>query len=201
MRFKAIGYRVIVETKKSRKQTEGGIDLPEISQEREAYATARGVITDVGKDAWVGFDDNEPWAYIGDNVIFSKHAGVIVYSEDGTMYRIMNDKDILAVDFGDRGGLLAVGHRVLVRPEKVDEKTEGGIFIPDQVRDRHMLAKTVGTLVHAGPQAWRGIGNGEPWAEVGDTVHYHQYGGFVVDDEHGQLRILEDEDLIASVRL
>jgi len=99
--------------------------------------------------------------------------------------------------------IVPCGHRVLVRPDKVEERTRGGsgLFIPAQSRDREQYAMTFGAILAVGPTAWKAFDDGKPWAKVGDRVSYAKYGGFIIEDpetkEH--YRLLNDEDVIAVV--
>ena len=92
-------------------------------------------------------------------------------------------------------------HRVLVRPERVEEKTRGGLYVPEHTRERQQAASIRGELVAAGPNAWKAFDDGRPWADVGDTVIFAKYGGFEVEDEETktEYRLLNDEDIIAKI--
>ena len=48
---------------------------------------------------------------------------------------------------------IPAGHRVLVRPERVEEKTRGGLYVPEHTRERQQAASIRGELVAAGPNA------------------------------------------------
>jgi len=101
------------------------------------------------------------------------------------------------MDLVNKSGIEPAGHRVLVLPEEVKEKTDGGIYLPQQAKDREQAAVIVGTLVAVGPQAWDGFGDGKPWAGVGDDVIFAKYGGAVVKGIDGkEYRILNDEDIV-----
>jgi len=89
------------------------------------------------------------------------------------------------------------GHRVVVKPDDVQERTESGIYLPPQGIDRKKAEMTTGELVAVGRNAWKAFDDGAPWAEVGDTVIYAKYGGYSVRDEDGgEYRILNDEDIV-----
>ena len=91
-----------------------------------------------------------------------------------------------------------LGYCVLVKPEKIQEKTEGGIYIPDRTRDQEQNAVTRGVVVAIGKLAWWNHGEGQPWAEIGDKVIFAKYGGKIIKDRNGEeFRILNDEDIIA----
>lgn len=117
-------------------------------------------------------------------------------------------------------GIKPSGNRVVVKPDDVERKTDGGIIIPDAQADSHAHAQTIGTLVEVGPDAWSHLtkrkyrlidgglklveiektGYSEPFAKVGDRVAFAKYGGLAVEGEDGnQYRILNDEDITARV--
>ena len=81
----------------------------------------------------------------------------------------------------NESGFIPTGELVLVRLRKVEEKTAGGIVIPDSVTDKHQMAETTGEVIAMGQNAaahprMHGI-------EVGDTVLFPRYSGnnFPVD--------------------
>ena len=47
------------------------------------------------------------------------------------------------------------GWRILVMPYMGRDKTEGGIYVPDQVRDRESKATVVAYVVKVGPLAYK----------------------------------------------
>ncbi len=76
---------------------------------------------------------------------------------------------------------MVTAEKVLVRPLKVQEKTSGGIILPEVTKAREELASQMGILVGIGPLAEHapeldGI-------ELGDVVFYPRYRGadFPVD--------------------
>lgn len=101
--------------------------------------------------------------------------------------------------------LAPCGHRVIIRPRKVDEVSKGGIVLVDQTKDLEKRATQIGTVVAIGPQAWKAFSDGVPWAKVGDTVMYSRYSGadvpedvkVKVDSEAERLVICNDEDVLS----
>lgn len=100
------------------------------------------------------------------------------------------------------------GHRVLVKPDDIEETDEitksakaAGIQIVQDERTKKAKEATQiwGTLVAIGKTAWLAYDNGEHWAEVGDRVAYAKYGGSFIDDPDTKERyvILNDEDIKA----
>lgn len=100
----------------------------------------------------------------------------------------------------NQSGILPTGGHLLVLPDKVEEKTAGGIYIPQDTQEKEQQAATVGTLVAVGPGAWLDLDDGKPWAEVGDRVSYSRYAGVAMvgqDDESYVL--INDNDILARL--
>lgn len=70
--------------------------MPGTVKERHHLAQMAGVAVAIGKTAWVDFK-SEPWAKVGDRVMFSKYSGVILRGKDDKQYRMVNDEDIVAI--------------------------------------------------------------------------------------------------------
>jgi len=69
------------------------IVMPETVKERTTMVETRAVVIEVGPVAWD--DEPEPRAKPGDKVLISKFAGaMVVGTEDGVTYRLVNDRDI-----------------------------------------------------------------------------------------------------------
>ena len=95
----------------------------------------------------------------------------------------------------------ALGHHVLVKVYEPDQKSKGGILIPEQVRAADQRGAEIGTIVDVGPTAWKADGlGGEPWAKVGDKIWFAKYAGKWVKDSKTdeQLLILLDTDIVAQ---
>ena len=93
------GWRILLLPYQGRKQTTGGILLPEESREREAVGTVCGYVLRVGPLAYQ--DPNkfgegaEPWCKEGDWVLFGRYAGSRFKIEGGEV-RLFNDDEVLA---------------------------------------------------------------------------------------------------------
>jgi co-chaperonin GroES (HSP10) len=89
-----------------------------------------------------------------------------------------------------------VGYRILVKPNQVDETSEGGIIL---VQDKKLekAGQMTGTLVAIGNMAWTQYGDPTPWANVGDRVLYSRYAGSFIEDPISKVeyKLLNDEDL------
>lgn len=91
-------------------------------------------------------------------------------------------------------GLVPVEFKVLVKPDVVEEKTGGGIYIPDTSRERQELAQARGTLVATGGRAWEEMGKTAP--QVGDRVWFAKFGGVPIKGADGQMyRLINDKDV------
>ena len=94
----------------------------------------------------------------------------------------------------------ACGHRVIVKPDAVEEVSKGGIIVAaGKDKERQQQAQITGVIVDIGPTAWKAFDDGEPWAQVGDRVYFAKYGGYVIEDDGEQYRLLNDEDVTARI--
>jgi len=79
--------------------------------------------------------------------------------------------------------------RVIVKPVKADDKTAGGIIIPDTAKEKPQK----GTIVASGPGK-----KDEPVSvKEGDTVLYSKYAGTELQLDGEQLLILRESDILA----
>jgi chaperonin GroES len=96
-------------------------------------------------------------------------------------------------------GLKPVGRAVLVKPYLVEEKTAGGLILPDQVRSKDQLAEQRAILIEAGAHAWRD--EPTPRAVPGDRILFSKWAGYQAigpaDDE--VYRIVNDSDIFTLI--
>jgi len=90
------GGHLLVKPKKVEEVTEGGIIMPHETLTKEQQAATEGRLVAVGSSAWRDLDDGQPWAYAGDNISYSRYAGVEMTGADGEQYMLINDVDVLA---------------------------------------------------------------------------------------------------------
>ena len=82
------------------------------------------------------------------------------------------------------------------------DKTEGGIYVPDQVRERESRATVVAYVVKLGPLAYKDpdkFGGSDPWCKEGDWVCIGRYAGSRFTIEGGEVRIINDDEVIATI--
>lgn len=95
------------------------------------------------------------------------------------------------------------GRRILIRPTKIEKKSEGGIILPEDTVDKEQRAATTGVVVAIGDLAWEDFPEGKHWAEVGDTIVFKAHQGMrIKSEETGEydLLLLNDLDVAATVK-
>lgn len=79
--------------------------------------------------------------------------------------------------------------RVIVKPAAAEEKTAGGIIIPDTAKEKPQR----GTVMAAGPGK-----KDEPMTvKTGDTILYGKYAGTEVSLDGQDLLIMRESDILA----
>lgn len=94
------------------------------------------------------------------------------------------------------------GWRILVMPYMGKEKTDGGIIVPDSTREKESRATVVAYVLKVGPLAYKDrdkFGDGEPWCKEGDWVCLGRYAGSRFNIEGGEVRIINDDEVIATI--
>jgi len=89
-----------------------------------------------------------------------------------------------------------LGDKVVVKPSESEEKSAGGILLPDTAKTK----PTEGTVIAVG--GGRVLDNGERnplTAKVGDLVVYSKYGGTEFK-LNGETVIILDEDQIYAIK-
>jgi len=86
--------------------------------------------------------------------------------------------------------------RVVVEPIAAEEKTAGGIVLPDTAKERPQR----GTVIAVGPGKLLDNGKrGELSVAVGDEVIYGKYGGTDIEINGDDIKILRESDILAKV--
>ena len=94
------------------------------------------------------------------------------------------------------------GWRILVMPYMGKEKTEGGIHVPDSVREKESRATVVAYVIKTGPLAYKDVdkfGADGDWCKEGDWVIITRYSGSRVKIDGGELRIVNEDEILAVV--
>lgn len=117
-------------------------------------------------------------------------------------------------------GIHPTGRRVLVKPDKIEEVTQGGIVLPTQELRKHQEAQSTGIFIEAGPDCLvhdvvdiqrlvegdmklverRVTRHAQPVYEYGQRVFFAKHGGAHVTGKDGEkYRVLNDTDVTGLV--
>ena len=92
--------------------------------------------------------------------------------------------------------LQPLGDRVVIERESAEEKTAGGILLPDTAKQKPQQGKVVavgpGKLSDKGSRSAVGV-------KTGDVVLYGKYSGSDVDVRNKELKILRESDILAKL--
>ena len=94
------------------------------------------------------------------------------------------------------------GWRIFVLPYKGQGKTKGGIILSDQTMEERGFSTVTGYVLKVGPDAYRDkerFPNG-PWCKEKDWIIFGRYAGSRFGIEGGEVRILNDDEIIAVVK-
>ena len=99
----------------------------------------------------------------------------------------------------NESGVYPVGHRVLILPEQVEEKTQSGIIVHSASQlAREEMGQINGVVVDVGASAYSD--QAAPWCQVGDRVIIGKYSGLIYDGKDGKkYRVINDLDVVALV--
>jgi chaperonin GroES len=92
--------------------------------------------------------------------------------------------------------LKPLDERVVVEPVEAEEKTAGGIVLPDTAKEKPQR----GTVLAIGPGKL--LDSGERRAlsvAVGDEVIYGKYSGSDIEVDGREVKILRESDILAKV--
>jgi len=91
--------------------------------------------------------------------------------------------------------LKPLGDKIVVKPAAADEKTAGGIYVPETAKKK----STEGEVIAVGRGKYADGKIVEPEVKVGDVVIYSKYGGTEVTI-NGVDYVILDEDSILAVK-
>ncbi len=85
--------------------------------------------------------------------------------------------------------IIPLGERVLLKAEKTEEKTAGGIFIPQAAQEKTQIASVVA------------VGDSdEIKVKVGDKVLHDKYAGTEIKDNGDDYLIVNAADILAIIK-
>ena len=94
------------------------------------------------------------------------------------------------------------GWRLLVLPYKGQGKTKGGVILTDETMQERGYTTVTGLVLKQGPDCYKDeerFPNG-PWCKVNDWIIFGRYAGSRFGIEGGEVRILNEDEIIAVVK-
>lgn len=86
--------------------------------------------------------------------------------------------------------------RIVVEPLSAEEKTAGGIVLPDTAKEKPQRGK----VIAVGPGRLLDSGERHPIAlSVGDEVLFSKYGGTDIEIDGQEVKILREADVLAKI--
>lgn len=190
-RLRPLGTRIIVRPDDPETRSKGGIIIPDTAKQKPATGTVvamgPGMLMKTG-GRWPMPDVSE-----GDKVIYLKYAGTEMKIE-GVVHLVVRDDDLIVG--GPEGKMKPLGDRVLVRVDKAEEKSVGGIIIPDIAREKPLAGEVVA------------IGNGKAMEDgtirpldvkVGERVNFSKHSGTAAKVNGEPYTIFREDDFLGVI--
>jgi len=95
-----------------------------------------------------------------------------------------------------------VGYRMLVRPWSGHKKTKGGLLLTEDTADKIQMTTVVALVVKMGDLCYKDESKfpGGPWCKEGEFIIYGRYAGSRFQTKFGEHRILNDDEIIGTVK-
>ena len=93
------------------------------------------------------------------------------------------------------------GWRILVQVSDIQEKSAGGIYIPDSAKHNERNLSSIGQVITLGPLAYSrpDIGVDTLWCAEGDWVIFGRYAGSRIEVEGREYRLMNDDEILAVI--
>ena len=93
------------------------------------------------------------------------------------------------------------GFKLLIALPEFKEKTDSGIYLPEQVREKESLATIVGFVLKMGDMAYKDESKFPtgPWCKQGDWVLFRAYSGTRIKIHGQEFRLINDDTVEAVV--
>jgi co-chaperonin GroES (HSP10) len=94
------------------------------------------------------------------------------------------------------------GWRILILPYRPPKTTKGGILFSDKTRDEAQIQTVAGYVLKTGPLAYadkKKFPEG-PWCQEKQWVIFARYAGSRFKIEGGEVRILNDDEILATIK-
>ena len=82
------------------------------------------------------------------------------------------------------------------------DKTKGGVVLAESTIERQQVASQCGLVLAMGPQCYKDKERYPtgPWCKVNDWVVFARYAGSRINIEGGEIRLLNDDEILATVQ-
>ena len=93
------------------------------------------------------------------------------------------------------------GWRILILPYRGAGKTESGILLSHETQERSNVGTQVGFVLKVGPLAYKDLDKfpDGAWCKEKQWVMFARYAGSRFQIEGGEVRILNDDEIIATI--
>ena len=94
------------------------------------------------------------------------------------------------------------GWRILILPFKMSEKTKGGVIMNESTLERQQVASQCGNVLAMGSECYKDKERYPtgPWCKIGDWVVFARYAGSRINIEGGEVRLLNEDEILATVK-
>ena len=94
------------------------------------------------------------------------------------------------------------GYRMLILPYAGPKKTKGGILLSDTTQETIQMTTVCGLILKMGNLCYRDkekfpLG---PWCKLNDWVIFSRYAGSRFKIEGGEVRVLNDDEIISTIK-
>ena len=93
------------------------------------------------------------------------------------------------------------GYKLLIAIPKLEEKTQGGVIIPDQLKGMEQTASIIGLVIALGEAAYKDADKfpDGPYCKEGDFVVFRSYSGTRFKLRGEEFRLINDDTVEAVV--
>ena len=94
-----------------------------------------------------------------------------------------------------------VGYRITLFPLKLESKTKSGLYLTDETIQESQVTTNICKVLKMGPECYKDkekFPTG-PWCKLDDWVLITRYAGSRIKIEGGELRIINDDEILAVI--
>ena len=93
------------------------------------------------------------------------------------------------------------GWRMVLFPLKLQDKTKGGVLLTDDTVTESQVTTNICKVLKTGPECYKDKEKfpSGPWCKEGDWVLITRYAGSRIRIDGGELRIINDDEILAVV--